>query len=233
MQLTLKRLAEIEEENLAPSGAILLTIPPGQSLVLENVSWDAFEQLLLELGDTRAARVAYDRGALEIMAPLPKHEYFKEAIGDLVKDLADELDLDYETLGSTTWKRRDVLGGIEPDNCFYFQNEPAIRGKLDLDLMRDPPPDLALEIDITHKSLNRMPIYARLGVPEVWRYDDGTLKIYQLQGQEYVETQTSLVFPLIPVQQIIPFIEQHLSVGKKAMRRAFRQWVRQWASRLV
>jgi len=101
------------------------------------------------------------------VAPLLRHEYYKEAIGVLIQDLADGLDLDYETLGSITWKRRDLLSRIEPDQCFYFQNEPAIRGKLDLDLAHDAPPNLALETDITSKSLNRMPIYARLGVPEV------------------------------------------------------------------
>ncbi len=227
MQFALKHLMDLETEDGDLRAEVLLTIPPGQSLVLENVSWQAFEKLLLELGNTRTARVAYDRGTLEIMAPLPRHEYYKEAIADLVKDLAYELDLNYETLGSTTWKRQDVLGGVEPDSCFYFQNEPAIRGKLDLDLTQDPPPDLVIEIDITSKSLDRMPIYARLGVPEVWRYENGCLKIYCLQGQDYGETNHSLALPMAPVQEIIPFIDQHLAGGKKAMRRAFREWIRQ------
>ncbi len=120
MQLTLKQLAELATNDSALSENILLTIPPGTSIVLENVSWDAFEKLLVKLGDTRVARVACDQGTLEIVAPLPRHEYYKEAIGVLIQDLADELDLDYETLGSTTWKRRDLLSGIEPDQCFYF-----------------------------------------------------------------------------------------------------------------
>lgn len=222
MQLALKHLV-----TLTPNAEVLLTIPVGQSILLENVSWQAFETLLVELGDQRAARVAYDEGILEIMAPLPEHEYYKEAIGVLVQDLADVVDIDYETLGSTTWKRQDLLAGVEPDNCFYFQNESVIRGKLDFDLTKDPPPDLVLEIDVTHKSLDRFPIYARLGVPEIWRYEKGQIKIYQLQGNRYVETSTSLIFPVIPVQQIIPFIQQHRAAGKKSMRRAFRDWVRQ------
>lgn len=228
MQLAIKYLVTPEPANKAPSADVLLSIPMGKSVLLENVSWQTFETLLIELGDHRAARLAYDRGMLEIMAPLPEHEYYKEAIGDLVKDLADVLDIDYETLGSTTWKRQDLLAGVEPDNCFYFQNEPAIRGKLDFDLTQDPPPDLVLEIDVTSKSLDRFPIYARLGVPEIWRYDKGQIKIYQLQGETYVETSTSLTFFLIPVQQIISFIQQHRTAGKKAMRRAFRDWVRQY-----
>lgn len=226
MQLALKHL--ITPAATTPDTEVLLTIPGGSSILLENVSWQAFEKTLVELGDSRAARVAYDRGWLEIIAPLPEHEYYKEAIGDLVKDLADELDIDYETLGSTTWKRSDLLAGVEPDNCFYFQSEElVIRGKLDFDLMQDPPPDLVLEIDLTSKSLNRMPIYARLGVPEIWRYDNGEIEIYQLQGDKYIQTTTSLAFPNIPVQQIIPFIQQHRATGKRAMRRAFREWVRE------
>lgn len=223
MQLALKNL--VTSASTVAKTEVVLSVPAGKSALLENVDWQTFETILTELGDHRAARLAYDRGILEIMAPLPEHEYYKEAIGVLVQDLADELDLDYETLGSTTWKRPDLLAGVEPDNCFYFQHESAIRGKLTFDLTQDPPPDLALEIDMTSKSLNRMPIYARLGVPEIWRYDNG-IKIYQLQGEVYVETSVSLAFPTFPIQKIIPFIQQHQAAGKKAMRRAFREWVR-------
>lgn len=226
MQLALKHLVVADTTTPAPKAEVLLNIPVGQSILLENVSWQVFEKLLIEIGDHRAARLAYDRGMLEIMAPLPEHEYYKETIGVLVQDLADVLDLDYETLGSTTWKRQDLLAGVEPDNCFYFQNELVIRGKLDFDLTQDPPPDLVLEIYLTSKSLNRLPIYARLGVPEIWRYD-GEIVIYQLQDQAYIEISTSLAFPQFPIQQIIPFIQQNLSAGRKAIRRAFRDCVRQ------
>lgn len=227
MQLALKHLINSDPKNSTLSADVLLMIPVGKGVLLENVSWQAFEALLVELGDHRAARLAYDRGMLEIMAPLPEHEYYKEAIGVLVQDLADVLDVDYETLGSTTWKRQDLLAGVEPDNCFYFQNELLIRGKLDFDLTQDPPPDLVLEIDFTSKSLDRFPIYARLGVLEIWRYDQGKIKIYQLQEQAYIETNASLAFPTFPVEQIILFIQQHRALGKKAMRRAFRDWVKQ------
>jgi Uma2 family endonuclease len=227
MQLALKHLVTPDPTTAATNGEISLKISTGQSVVLENVSWQTYEKLLIELAECSSLRLAYDRGILEIMAPLPEHEYFKEAIGDLVKDLADELDVNYETLGSTTWKRQDLLAGVEADNCFYVQNELLIRGKLDFDLTRDPPPDLALEIDLTSKSLDRFPLYARLRVPEIWRYDKGQIKIYQLQGEAYVETNTSLAFPNFPVQEIIPFIQQNRALGKKDLRRAFRSWVQQ------
>lgn len=204
-----------------------LTMQRADRVVLYNISWQQFENLLKDLGDKRAARIAYDRGTLEIMTPLPEHEHYKEVISDIVKDLGDLLDLDYESLGSTTWKRESRLAGVEPDNCFYFQNEAAIRGKLQFDLNQDPPPDLVLEIDLTSKSLNRFPIYARLGVPEIWCYDSGELKIYQLQNGEYQEAQISLVFPNLAVQEIPTLIEKNRSLGRRAIRQVVRAWARE------
>lgn len=173
-----------------------LVLLPGQSVLLQNISWSKFEEILSELGEHRASKLAYDQGVLEIMVPLPEHEYFKDAIGDLVKDLALELTIEYECFGSTTWRRKERMGGAEPDNCFYIQNISAIRGRLDIDFASDPPPDLVLEIDITSKSLDRLSIYARLNVPEVWRYDQKQLRLYQLVNGTYTETQTSLAFPV-------------------------------------
>ena len=190
-------------------------------------NWQQFENLLIDLGQTRAARIAYDNGTFEIMTPLPEHEYYKEAIGISIQDIAEELDINYESYGSTTWKREVRLAGIEPDNCFYFQNEAKIRGRLEFNLNQDPPPDLALEIDMTHKSLNRFPIYARLGIPEIWCYDSGELKIYQLQQETYGEVETSSVFPMLRVQEIPTIIEQYRLDGKLAVRRAIRNWARQ------
>ncbi|MGJ5631603.1 Uma2 family endonuclease [Nostoc sp. CALU 1950] len=195
-------------------------------VMLYDISWQQFENLLKDLGEHRAARLAYDRTTLEIMTPLPEHEHYKEVIGDLVKEIADVLDLDYESYGSTTWKRESRMAGVESDNCFYFQNEVAIRGRLDLDLKQDPPPDLALEIDITSKSLNRFPIYARLGVPELWCYDSGELKIYHLQDGEYVESENSLVFPTLAIRDLPKLIEQNRADGRRAIRRAVRKWVK-------
>ena len=118
------------------------------------------------------------------------------------------------------------MAGVEADNCFYFQNEALVRGRLDLNLNQDPPPDLALEIDVTSKSLDRFGIYARLGVPELWCYDSGELKIYHLQDGEYVESETSMVFPSLPIRELPKLIEQYRADGRLAIRRAVRQWVR-------
>lgn len=204
-----------------------ITLNRADRVLLHNISWQQFENLLKDLGDRRSARIAYDRGTLEIMTPLPEHEYFKETISIAVQDIAETLELDYESYGSTTWRREIKQAGLEPDNCFYFQNEVLIRGKLNFDLNQDPPPDLALEIDITSKSLDRFPIYARLGVPELWCYDDGTLKIYHLQQEQYVEAERSLVFPMLEIQQLPQIIEAHRNLGRLALRRAVREWARE------
>ena len=203
----------------------MLTQPRADRVLLHNITWQQFENILDDIGQTRSARVAYDNGTLEIMTPLPEHEYYKENIGDCIKDIAEVLDRDYESLGSTTWRKEAEMAGIEPDNCFYFQNEGKIRGQLEYDLNQDPPPDLALEIDLTSKSLNRFPIYARLGVPEIWCYDNGRLKVYLLQeNKTYQESEFSLVFPDLPVQEIPDVINQNRSSGRRTIRRKIREW---------
>jgi Uma2 family endonuclease len=207
-------------------GIMLLTEIRADRVVLHNISWQQFENLLVDLGESRAARVAYDDGILEIMTPLPEHEYYKEIIGDIIKDTAEVLELDFECYGSSTWKRELKKAGIEADNCFYFQNEALIRGKLKFDLNQDPPPDLALEIDVTSKSLDRFPIYARLGVPEIWCFDSGEIKIYLLDGDKYIQTEISLVFPNLNIGEIPSLIESYRTVGRRLFRQAIREWVR-------
>ncbi len=205
---------------------MLLTAKQADRIVLNNIGWEQFENLLKDLGNTRSARIAYADGTLEIMTPLPEHEYLKERISDTIKDAAEILELDCECLGSTTWKREIKKAGIEPDNCFYFQNEPLIRGKLSFDLNHDPPPDLALEIDLTNKSVDRFSIYARLEVPEIWCYDSGELKIYQLEGSDYYEKEKSLIFPNLKIQEIPSLIETYRKDGRRSFRKAVKDWVK-------
>ena len=201
-----------------------IDVPPGQKVLLHDVSWEEFETILEELGEHRAARLAYDNGIVEIMTPLPEHEYAKELIGDLVKALLEELDIEFATLGSTTFKNQAMVKGIEPDQCFYIQHEHTIRGKTRIDLMVDPPPDLALEIDITSRT--HVSMYEALGVPELWRYSHDRLQIYVLRDGKYVETSTSPIFPELPICDVIPqYLELSQLEGRNQTMRAFRQWV--------
>ncbi|MBV8887398.1 MAG: Uma2 family endonuclease [Chroococcidiopsidaceae cyanobacterium CP_BM_RX_35] len=203
-----------------------LDVPPGHRLLLHDISWQKFEAILAELGERRSTRLAYYRGTLEIVAPLPKHEQAKVVIADLLKVLLDELDMDWEPLGSTTFKREDMEFGLEPDDCFYIQNHALMIGKERLDLSVDPPPDLALEIDITSKT--QLSAYEALQVPEIWRYEKGRLQISVLQDSKYIESQTSPTFPTFPViEGISQFLEMSQTVGTRPALRAFRQWVRE------
>ena len=205
---------------------MIATLRRSDRITLNDISWEKFESLLKTIGSANGTRFAYDNGLLEIMNPSPEHEHYKEVIGDAVKDIADELALDYESYGSTTWRRQAVMAGVEPDNCFYFQNEKVVRGRTDIDIAGgDPPPDLALEIDLTSKSLNRFPIYARLGVPEIWCYDSGALKIYHLRDGNYIESATSLALPQLPIQEIPQLIDANRAAGRRAIRQAIRDWV--------
>ena len=202
-----------------------LDVPIGQRLLLRDVSWANFEAILDELGEDRSSKIAYDNGLLEIMVPLPEHEADKEIIGDLLKALLEELDREFLTLGSTTFKNAEMRRGIEPDQCFYIQNEEAVRGKKRLDLSVDPPPDLALEIDITSRT--HPDTYAALGVPELWRRVGQTIRIYQLQDGQYVEVDESPTFAGWALQTEIPnYVAQSQKEGRNKAMRAFRQWVK-------
>ena len=201
-------------------------VPPGQRVLLENVTWTELEAILEELGEHRAARIAYDQGILEIMTPLPEHEFDQEIISDLIKALLEELDIEFLSLGSTTFKNQFMQKGIEPDQCFYIQNEALVRGKKRLDLTVDPPPDLALEIDVTSRTHPN--IYQALKVPELWRFENGKLQINILVDGNYVVSQSSLNFPGLPLIDVIPrYLESSGINGRNATIKRFRNWVRE------
>jgi Uma2 family endonuclease len=202
-----------------------INVPPGQRVILDDVTWQEFETILDELGDHRGSRLAYDNGLLEIMMPLPEHEDDKEIIGDLIKALLFELDIEFRSLGSTTFKKPRAQG-LEPDQCFYIQNEATIRGKKRIDLSVDPPPDLAIEIEITSRT--HPSIYEALQVPELWRFERGNLQINVLEFGQYKEVEESPNFPGFALKQMIPhYLLQSKTLGRNKVLKAFRQWVRE------
>ncbi|WP_107667362.1 Uma2 family endonuclease [Cyanothece sp. BG0011] len=199
-------------------------ILPGERILLKNVTWDEFEQILEELGEHRASKIAYHHHILEIMNPLPEHERNKEIISDLIKILLEELEIEFCSLGSTTFKNKLMQQGIEPDNCFYIENEAKIRGKDRLDLTIDPPPDLALEIDVTSRTHRE--IYSILGVPELWRFEKGELQINVLANNNYKEVEYSPHFPDFPLKEVTPqYLKQVKTVGRNKTIKAFRKWI--------
>jgi Uma2 family endonuclease len=197
-----------------------------QRTLLENISWSTFETLLKEIGGRRGYRIAYDNGMLEIMSPLYEHENPKIRSDRFIFILAEELGIEIKSAGSMTLKRERAKKGIEPDNCYYIQNEPAVRDREELDLETAPPPDLAIEIDITNSSINKLAIYSALGVPELWLYNGRVLKFYQLVETEYIERDFSIAFPFVSAAEMAGFFTRNQTMGEMALLKSFRTWVK-------
>jgi Uma2 family endonuclease len=199
-------------------------IPTSQYMFLENISWDTYESLLRAAGE-RHVRMTYDDGDLEVMTLSLGHERFGELLASFVLILAMELSLPFASGGSTTLRRRIKRKGLEPDKCFWFQHERQMRAKTKWKAAQDPPPDLALEIEISRSALNRMKIYAALKVPEVWRCNRKMLRVYRLnQEGSYRSQGESGLFPFLSMAELHKFIkseEDQLTVLKR-----FTDWVR-------
>ncbi|MFN4776160.1 MAG: Uma2 family endonuclease [Pseudanabaena sp.] len=196
-------------------------------VILNNISWDTFERLLADIGDRRKTLFHYINGTLEIMSPLSLHEGSNRLIEALLGIFTDELEIDMRRLGSLLMKIPDLKLGAEPDSCYYIQNEPIIRGKEVIIVGQDPVPDLVLEVDITNPSDRRLPIYALLAVPEVWRYDGYSLEFLALENGAYQPIAKSLSFPDLPAAIIVEYVQKRLTLGESGTLREFRKWVRE------
>ena len=201
----------------------------GQNLILHGVSWETYERLLADFQDSHAAHFAYDQGVLEIMVLSAEHERPNRTIALLVEEVALEMGIDVDNVGSHTFKREDLARGFEPDTCFYIQNAERVSGKARIDLAVDPPPDLVIEIDITHPSLEKLPLYAAAGVPEVWRYADNVVTIYCLEESSYQSQEVSKVLPGVMSQVLSQFMEASISMKRTAWIRRVREWARELA----
>jgi Uma2 family endonuclease len=195
-----------------------------QHIVLDGVSWETYEQILRDLQD-RPIRVTYDRGTLEMMAPLPYHERWKTRYGRLIEAMCEERDIEVDSLGSSTFRREDLDRGLEPDECYYVQHADDVREKHEIDLTVDPPPDLVVEIDITRTSVPKQPIYASLGVPELWRFDGKRLNVLRLRKGKYHPAKSSAIFPFLPMAQFQQFVLRLASERQSKVLREFRAWV--------
>jgi len=193
-----------------------------------HVNWDGYQTIRTTLGENRSAHLTYYDGILEIMTPLEAHENSSGLIGQFIEILTEELNLNIKTMESTTLDRPELRAGAEPDQGYYIANEPLVRGKT-VDLSIDPPPDLVVEVDITHTDINKNALYAALGVPEFWRYNGKILKIYELQHQQeqYQEVQISPTFPSVPKEQLYAFLSNCAQLGETQAKRNLRVWIRQ------
>lgn len=196
-----------------------------EHVVLFDVPWAGYEAILEAFGDRRL-RHSYDDGVLEIMSPLKRHDRNKTLLARLLEMAAYELDIDIQGIGSTTLRKEARKKGLEPDECYYVAHEAEVRFEEDYDPNRDPPPDLAIEVDVTHAEVGRMDIYAGLGVPEVWRLKDGKLTYYRLQEAKYLKTSRSRAFPLLTPAVLEKFLHRRIEVRDNQLLREFVEWLR-------
>jgi Uma2 family endonuclease len=196
---------------------------------LSGVDWQTYSRMLHVFGARPGVRLTYDRGELEIMSPLLEHDNPARFLGWLVLFLTEELGLPIFPGGSVTMRRRRHMRGLEADDCFWIANAHRMAGKKRLDLRIDPPPDVALEVDATRSSLNRMGIYAALRVPEVWRLDGDTLTFHVLGPDgKYTVAAMSRAFPMVTPADLMSFLEDARQAADfHVVIRKFREWIRQ------
>lgn len=193
--------------------------------VLQGVTWEAYCDFLEALGDY-ALRHTYYRGTLEMMTPLKQHDRVKSLIARMIGALSVELRLPIQAIGSTTISAEQEDCGLQPDEAYYIANESAVRAHEDLDPRRDPPPDLVIEIDVTRDSSKRLPTYAAMKVPEVWRHANGELTFLGRRDSEYVSIPFSLAFPKLNSTIINDLLKKRGQVDDTSIVIEFQEWVR-------
>jgi len=199
---------------------------PAERLVtLSGVSWETYERLLCDYQDRPGTRFTYNEGDLEIMVLSARHEQPNRILATIVEVVAEEFGIDVSPLGSTTFKRQDLIKGFEPDTGYYIGHAAEMGGR-DVDPAVDPPPDLTIEVDVTSRSLNRFPIFAAFGIPEVWRCHEWRVTIYRLEGGRYVEVESSAVLPLLTGALLTRFLEDSRRLRSTAWLRLVRDWAR-------
>ncbi len=196
------------------------------SMVLQGIAWTTFQALVRDLASAPGKRLTYNNGVLEIWMPSPPHESYKRWLGRLIEIVTEELDIEIRSLSVSTWSCEDLAKGVEADECYYIQHEAAIRGKMSIDLRVDPPPDLAIEIDITSLSLPRLPIYAALGIPEIWQFDGKTVAFLTRSAGHYQTVDRSQALPLLTVETVQSLLDRARDSGETSWARVIRQWVR-------
>lgn len=220
------RVAAVAGVKSPPQSPPLAQAVAQDRVVLRGVSWRTYESLLADFPDRPVPRFAFDRGTLEIVVTLStEHEETNRALSFLVEVLAGAWTIGVRSVGSMTFRRPDQEQGFEPDSAFYLPNAARVRDRKQIDLAVDPPPDLVIEIDVTSWSLDKFPIYARAGVPEVWRHHGGRISMYRLAAGTYREISQSEVLPPLTSE----LVERHLEQGRSLSRVDWFQVLVDWA----
>jgi Uma2 family endonuclease len=199
---------------------------PADSMIIQHgVSWNDYEDLLLAVGEAPGLHISFDEGTLQIMSPSSKDEHYAILLERLVDRVSIRHRLKVLFYGSTTIKKRSEQKGAEPDACFYVQTADAVGTKEQIDFDIDPPPDVVVEIDIHHESISKLPIYAALGAPELWRYDGDSLTIYNLLDGQYVLTHASLALPILTGSVLSEFLARSPKEDQYDILLAFEEWL--------
>ena len=198
--------------------------PVDQPVLMDGVSWETYEALLADGGDCRQTRMAFDQGVLEIVTPSFEHERFRDVVSGVAEIILDTREQDYVRSGSVTLKQEELARGFEADASFYVAHAPRVRGLNQIDLHSDPPPDLVIEVDVSRSSLDKLPIYAALGVPEVWRCRSGSVYVYRLVGSSYAEADESQALPGLTGTQLTTFAREGLWASRQTWRRRIQDW---------
>ncbi len=206
---------------------VAITTSAENRVLLHNISWQTFKTMLAEMGSERNSRLAYDNGIVEIMTPQMPHENSNRVVEGFVGVLCEELGLEIKRVGSLTLTRDDLQRGAEPDSSYYIQNEALVRHKENINIATDPPPDLVLEVEYSRSAIDKLRLYAAMGVPEFWRYNGSVLRVYTLAGGQYSEVETSPTFAPVSVKEIPRFIQEAKKNREIATTRTFRVWMQQ------
>ncbi|MEW6208880.1 MAG: Uma2 family endonuclease [Acidobacteriota bacterium] len=204
---------------------IATQLPPDSIVTFRDVGWEEYEELIEQLGEASGHRVSFDEGTLKIMTLSPEHESYAQFFESLITVIRLRLRLNIRSFGSATMRKKKKKKANEPDACFYVQTASVIGNKMHIDFSVDPPPDIVVEVDIHHDSLEKFPIYVALGVPEIWRYDGKRLTIHHLEGDEYVIVEQSIALPLLSSGVLTEFLDRLSKEGESPALIAFDEWL--------
>jgi len=187
---------------------VIEKLPPASTLILHDIGWAEYEDLVDGVGEAKGLRISYDQGTLQITTLSSKHEKYARLLERLVDLLSITLRIRVLFYGSVTIRKQARLKGAEPDGCFYVQHAELVGKKEELDFSSDPPPDIVIEVDLQHDSLSKFAIYAALGVPEIWRYDGQSLTIYHLAEDQYITAAASQALPMLTSSTLTEFLSR-------------------------
>jgi Uma2 family endonuclease len=205
--------------------AVVEKMPADTVVIFHNATWADYEELLAQVGEASGLRISFNDGTLKVMTLSHEHEKYADFVKRLVSALSLRLRINILFFGSATMKKQKQTKGNEPDASFYVQTAAAIGNRIQLDLSVDPPPDVVVEVDIHHDSRDNYPIYAILGVPEIWRYDGQEMTILHLQEAGYVSAERSRALPLLTSQVLTAYLRRMQQEGEFNAILAFDEWL--------